>query len=524
MNGVTTSWLQALSRRVLHAFRLRGVLAADPTAQMFHALLVTVAVYMAVAALATLPLAPITLPRLLNPLVLQASLLAALALLRVGKLRQASLIYLHGNWLWATRLVYNTGGSIRTHEIVLYATMPISAAWLLGYGAAMWTAAVGIATMSFFVCLEMLGAGPPRIVNPTPLGAWAVAVQAMLIGTIPVGQVIKRLTAALHELQKYKQHLESLVDQRTAELVKARDEAQAANRAKSIFLAKMSHELRTPLHAILGFSSLLRERGTSEQQRQDLDVITSSGEHLLRLIDDVLDIAKIEAGRIELELAPVDVARLIEDVSNMIRPRASHNGLKVIVESLHSPLFVRTDPARLRQVLLNLMGNAVKFTQAGSVTLRTTAAPAARPGEVHLVFEVEDTGEGIKAGDQALIFDVFVQKAAAKSAEGAGLGLTISRQIVELMGGTIHVDSKLGHGSRFRLEIPVQLAEASEVSTAPNLGNVIALASGQPEYRVLIVEDQQENWMVLERLLAVAGFQVHLARNGAAGVEEFRKW
>ena len=521
---VPTSGFQAMSRRVLHALRLRGVLAADPTAQMFHALLVTVAVYMALAALVTLPLAPITLPRLVHPLILQASLIAALILLRLGEFRWASLVYLAGNWLWATRLLYNTGGSIRTHEIVLYTTMPISAAWLLGYGAAMWTAGLGIATMLIFVCLEMLGAGPPRIVNPTPLGAWAVAVQATLIGTIPVGQVIKRLTEALHELQKYKQQLESLVEQRTAELVKARDEAQAANRAKSIFIANMSHELRTPLNAILGFSSLLRERGTSEQQRHDLDVINSSGEHLLRLIDDVLDIAKIEAGRIELEMAPVDLGRLIEDVSNMILPRASHKGLRVNVEPLQSPLFVRTDAARLRQVLLNLLGNAVKFTEKGSVTLRTTATPANGPGEVRLLFEVEDTGEGIKPGDQAVIFDLFVQKAAARNAEGAGLGLTISRQIIELMGGTIHVDSTPGHGSRFRMEIPVQRAEASEVSTAPNRGNVLALARGQPEYRILIVEDQQENWMVLERLLTFAGFQVHLAKNGAAGVEEFRKW
>ena len=523
MNAVVpSSWFQAMSRRVLHALRLRGPLAADPTAQMFHALLVTVAVYMAGAALATLPLAPLTLPRLVHPLILQASLIAALILLRVGEFRWASLVYLAGNWMWATRLVYNTGGSIRTHEIVLYTTMPISAAWLLGYGAAMWTAGVGIATMLTFVCLEMLGAGPPRIVDPTPLGAWAVAVQAMLIGTIPVGQVIKRLTVTLDELQKYRQHLESLVDQRTAELVKARDEAESANRAKSIFLANMSHELRTPLNAILGFSSLLREHGASEQQRRDLEVINSSGEHLLRLIDDVLDLARIEAGRIQLEMAPVDVGKVAEDVVNMILPRAADKGLMVSLEALQSPLVVRTDPARLRQVLLNLLNNAVKFTEKGSVTLRTTATPASQPGEIRLVFEVEDTGEGIKAGDHAVIFDAFEQ-GAAKRAEGAGLGLTISRQIVELMGGTIHVDSTPGHGSRFRMEIPVQRAEASDVSTAPNLGNVIALAQGQPEYRILIVEDQQENWMVLERLLTYAGFQVHVANDGAAGVAEFRK-
>ncbi|HTT22409.1 MAG TPA: ATP-binding protein [Candidatus Sulfotelmatobacter sp.] len=519
---VPMSRTSVMFRRALDALRLRGPLAADPTARMFHVLLVAIAVYMAVAALATLPLAPVTLSRLVNPVMLQASLIAALILLRLGEFQRASLVYLVGNWLWATSVVYISGG-IRTHAIILYATIPISAAWLLGYGAAVWTAGLGISTMLIFACLETLGAGPPRILNSTALGVWAVAVQATLIGTIPVGQVIKRLTVTLDELQKYRQHLESLVNQRTAELVKARDEAQAANRAKSIFLANMSHELRTPLNAILGFSSLLREHGASEQQRHDLDVINSSGEHLLRLIDDVLDLAKIEAGRIQLEMAPVEVGKVTEDVMNMILPRASHKGLMVSVEPLQSPLFVRTDPARLRQVLLNLLNNAVKFTEKGSVSLRTTATPANQPGEVSLVFEVEDTGEGIKAGDHAAIFDAFVQ-GAAKRAEGAGLGLAISRQIVELMGGTIHVESTPGHGSRFRIEILAPRAEASEISTAPNLGNVVRLARGQPEYRILIVEDQKESWMVLERLLTYAGFQVHLAKNGAAGVEEFRKW
>ena len=205
--------------------RLRGPLAADPTAQMLHNLLLTISVWMAVGVIVTLNLAPVTLVRLALPLVLQVSLVAALILVRFGQLRRASLVYLAGSWVWATAVVYISGG-IRTPALILYGALPISAAWLLGYGAVLWTAGICIVTMFVFACVEMTGSAPARINSGTPLGAWFVAVQATLIGTIPVGQVIKRLVATLTELQKYKQHLESLVEQRTAELLKARDEAR----------------------------------------------------------------------------------------------------------------------------------------------------------------------------------------------------------------------------------------------------------------------------------------------------------
>jgi CheY-like chemotaxis protein len=208
----------------------------------------------------------------------------------------------------------------------------------------------------------------------------------------------------------------------------------------------------------------------------------------------------------------------------MVEPRALQKGLLLRVERSQAPLFVRTDPSRLRQVLINLSNNAIKFTDKGSVTLRMKAAPAIGTGEVLLTFEVEDTGEGIAAGDQAAIFDAFVQASATKRHEGAGLGLTISRQIVELMGGTIQVESTRGQGSCFRIEMKVERAQESEVNRSPKLEHVSALAEGQPEYRILIVEDQQENWMVLERLLQNAGFRVRVAENGAQGVKEFREW
>jgi CheY-like chemotaxis protein len=287
----------------------------------------------------------------------------------------------------------------------------------------------------------------------------------------------------------------------------------------------MSHELRTPLNAILGFSNLLRDRGASAEQRRDLDIINRSGEHLLGLINEVLDVAKVEAGRSKLEAMPCDLRKLIEDVKNMVEPRASQKGLALEVEHPQGPLFVRTDPSRLRQVLLNLLNNAVKFTDRGSVVLRMNAAPVTDTEEVLLTFEVEDTGEGIAPEDQATIFDAFEQASAAKRHEGAGLGLTISRQIVELMGGTIQVESAPGQGSRFRTEIKMGRAQEFELKREGiNLERVTTLAEGHPEYRILIVEDQQENWMVLERLLENAGFGVRVAENGAQGIKEFCEW
>jgi signal transduction histidine kinase/CheY-like chemotaxis protein len=490
---------------------------------MLHALLILIAVWMAVGALMTLRLGPVTLPRLVLPLALQLSLCAALILLRFGQFWRASIVYLAGSWAWATAVVY-VSGSIYTHALILYGTVPISAAWLLGHRAALWTAGISTVTMFIFMCVEVSGNAPPRTLSATPLGIWFLAVQATLIGTIPVSQVIKRLVETLHELQVYKQHLESLVDQRTAELVKARDEAESANRAKSVFLANMSHELRTPLNAILGFSSLLAEHEASEQQRRDLEMINRSGEHLLDLINNVLDVAKIEAGRTELEIASCDVGRVIEDVANMVRPRASVKGLELRVGTLQAPLFIRTDPARLRQVLINLLNNAVKYTERGFVALRVSVTSASDSGDVHLAFEVEDTGVGIATSDQEVVFDAFVQADAAKHHEGAGLGLTIAREIVQLMGGSIHVESTPGQGSLFRVEVQAARGEEPEVDQGRALDRNITLAQGQPEYRVLIVEDQQENWMVLQRLLEHAGFKVRVAENGAEGVKGFLQW
>jgi signal transduction histidine kinase/DNA-binding response OmpR family regulator len=505
-------------------------LTADPTARVLHALVLALTVWSAIWTVATLHLYPDLTARWFRVrfvLVADLAPVTTLILLRLGHFRPAAYIYLAGNWVQAT---YNiaVNGSIEITSTAFYITLPILATWLLGFREAFWTAGVCLGT-ALILALRPNHVLPTAPLRP-PLLIWANLVQLTLTAAAPLAHILRTLRETLarshrdqEELQQYKHQLEQLVEQRTEELVVARDQALAASHAKSAFLANMSHELRTPLHAILGFSDLLRE-DASEQQRHDLDIINRSGEHLLGLINDVLDVAKIEAGRSELEIAPCDLGGLLKDVTDMIWPRASEKGLTLRVETPPSTLFIRTDPARLRQVLINLLDNAVKFTDHGSVTLRVKASPAPDGRALALTFEVEDTGEGIPAGDEASIFDAFVQAGAAKRQEGTGLGLTISRQIIGLMGGTIRVESTPGRGSRFVTEIVVAQARESEIKRDEHFGRVATLAEGQPEYRILIVEDQQENWRVLERMLENAGFRVRVAENGAQGVKEFREW
>jgi signal transduction histidine kinase/ligand-binding sensor domain-containing protein/DNA-binding response OmpR family regulator len=331
----------------------------------------------------------------------------------------------------------------------------------------------------------------------------------------------------LKALRGRESQLQAQVQQRTAELVEARDQAQAANRAKSAFLANMSHELRTPLNAILGFSNLLRDSGdVSTEQRKDLEIINRSGEHLLGLIDDVLDVAKIEAGILVVENAPCNLKRLVRDVTEMMQVRAAAKNLHLLVEESKSlPRFVRTDASKLREILINLIGNAVRYTERGTVTVFLLAVPESSSNRTRLRFLVEDTGIGIAPEDQMRVFEPFVQLAGRQSQKGTGLGLTIVRQYVELMGGTIGLESAPGLGARFCVEVPVELAAESEASaSSDDPAQVISIEPGQPEYRILIVEDEFENRLLLLRLLENAGFQVRVAEDGASAIGMFESW
>jgi signal transduction histidine kinase/DNA-binding response OmpR family regulator len=327
------------------------------------------------------------------------------------------------------------------------------------------------------------------------------------------------------ELERYHNQLEDTVRQRTEELRLSRDAAEAANKAKSVFLANMSHELRTPLNAILGFSGIVRKDPLlPENERQNLDIINRSGEHLLTLINDVLEMAKIEGGGVQLSNAPFDLGDMVRDVTDMMQMRAGEKGLQLrIDQSSKFPRFIVGDEPRLRQVLINLIGNAIKYTEQGGVAVRL----GTKHNEYsHLLVEVEDSGPGIAARDQPRIFEPFVQLGEHGVSKGTGLGLTITRQYVQMMGGNISLESTLGKGSLFRVELPLTKATETDIVQAEQVkqGEVVGLAPGEPQYRILIVEDQQDNQALLAHLMENVGLQTKVAENGKQGVELFKSW
>ena len=325
--------------------------------------------------------------------------------------------------------------------------------------------------------------------------------------------------------------LEREVADRTIELKVAKDAAEAAkeaaenaNRAKSAFLSLMSHELRTPLNAILGFAGLLRRDGASEKQRGDLEIISRSGEHLLGLINELLDFARIEAGRGTSEIAPVDLRRLIRDVTDMMRVRALEKNLDLkLMQSAAFPRFVETDARKLRQMLINLLGNAIRHTERGSVTLRLDAQRKGDGEQMVLSFEVQDTGIGIALQDQERIFEPFVQLGKDQRQKGTGLGLAITRQYAVMLGGSIRLSSAPGEGSLFRLELPAKCT--GPVATEPvETEREYILDAGQGGFRILVVDDEPESRLLLQRLLQKAGFEVQVAEDGAEAVETFQSW
>ncbi|MEM1395512.1 MAG: ATP-binding protein, partial [Cyanobacteria bacterium P01_H01_bin.150] len=322
------------------------------------------------------------------------------------------------------------------------------------------------------------------------------------------------------------------------ELVRAKEIAEAANQAKSEFLARMTHELRTPLNAILGFTQILsRNPKLENKQKQCLDTILRSGKHLLELINDILDISKIEAGMAEVHITSFDLYRLLDGIEAMLHLKARAKQLQLKFElSPELPQYVQADENKLRQVLINLLENAIKFTSSGSVVLQvkvlqeenlesSTKSSSCYPSPLRLHFKVEDTGKGIATEELNRIFDAFVQSNPTYQTEdGTGLGLAICKRFVQLMGGNIDMQSALAEGTTVEFHILLGLAEEPIESNQPvPKGRVLGLKPNQLNNRILVVEDNWENRQLLLQILVPLGFEIIEATNGQEAIELWEK-
>jgi PAS domain S-box-containing protein len=326
------------------------------------------------------------------------------------------------------------------------------------------------------------------------------------------------------ELQRYRHHLEELVEERTAALSVAKEAAEAANRAKSTFLANMSHELRTPMNAIMGMTSLALRKASDPRQADQLSKVTQASQRLLGVINDILDISKIEAERMTLEQVPLMLGSVLENMHSLLVQKAAEKGLQLIVESspelASQPL--QGDPLRLGQILLNLTGNAIKFTAQGSVTVAVRRVEE-RAAKLLLRFEVRDSGIGISSEDQKRLFTAFEQADGSMTRKygGTGLGLAISKRLAQMMEGSIGVESQPGVGSTFwftawldKIDQPFEPSPAHFVTSAEQ-----QLQARYAGMRILLVEDEPVNQEVSQGLVEETGLVVELAENGVEAVD-----
>lgn len=375
-----------------------------------------------------------------------------------------------------------------------------------------------------------------------------------LIIVIFIGyQVIDNLTQTNHSIVKvlegFTQELETKVEQRTALLEESIEnteaalaQAQNANKAKSRFLANMSHELRTPLNAILGFTQLMcRDSSVSKEHQENIQIINRSGEHLLKLINDILEMSKIEVGQITLNETKFDLYTMLKSIEEMLRLKAEVKQLDLSFDiDKNVPKYIYTDEGKLRQIVINLLGNALKFTQQGKIALKVELKDNNRSEEANidflfsdtylLYFSVSDTGPGIPADEMDRLFSPFEQtKVGRNSNEGTGLGLSICQKFVELMGGKLTVDSIVGEGSTFSFGVSIKL---QDVNMPQNMEDkeidrnlrVTGIAPHHSELRILAVDDVPASRLLLKKMLTKVGFSVEEAEDGQQAVDLFSSW
>ena len=375
------------------------------------------------------------------------------------------------------------------------------------------------------------------------LGSLLLSIVVISIAYKTISNLARTNRSIVKVLEGFTQELETKVEERTAQLEEsiakteaALAQAQNANQAKSRFLANMSHELRTPLNAILGFTQLMtRDSSIGAEQQENLKIINRSGEHLLKLINDILEMSKIEVGQMTLNETQFDLHAMLKSIEEMLRLKANAKNINLSFNIGSTvPRIISTDEGKLRQILINLLGNALKFTQAGSIVLnvRREHKQASAIEEMNflftdtynLYFAVEDTGPGIEPEEIQQLFTPFEQtKVGRVSNEGTGLGLSICHKFVELMGGELKVESKINQGSVFYFQLTLREQDKAAIEKEEQ-GKVIALTDGQPTYRILAVDDVTASRLLLNKLLTCIGFEVREAGDGQQAIALWQEW